>query len=67
MFGIFFDLHMDLRRILTDYGFIGNPLRKDFPVTGFYEIRYVDKDKNLLSMLISLLQELRVSKLLASW
>lgn len=48
MFGLFFSQHKDLRRILTDYGFDGFPLRKDFPLNGFFEIRY-DEDKQFLT------------------
>jgi NADH:ubiquinone oxidoreductase subunit C len=56
MFGIFFMNHKDLRRILTDYGFKHNPLRKDFPLIGFKEIRYDDSIKSLLSETIELVQ-----------
>jgi NADH dehydrogenase (ubiquinone) Fe-S protein 3 len=48
MFGIFFYNHSRLRRILTDYGFVGYPLRKDFPVTGFYEVRYSEKEQKVI-------------------
>ncbi len=48
MFGIKFKNHPDLRRILTDYGFDGYPLRKDFPLTGFNEVRYSEKDKKVI-------------------
>lgn len=48
MFGIFFESHPDLRRILTDYGFISFPLRKDYPVEGYVEVRYDDKLKQLI-------------------
>ena len=48
MYGIKFKNHPDLRRILTDYGFKGHPLRKDFPLTGFNEVRYSEKDKKVI-------------------
>lgn len=59
MFGIFFVNHFDLRRILTDYGFEGYPLRKDFPVTGYTEVRYDDTEKCLVYESLELSQELR--------
>ena len=49
MFGIFFENHIDLRRILTDYGFKGFPLRKDFPLIGYKQIRYDDIQNRLMS------------------
>ena len=48
MYGIFFDDHPDLRRLLTDYGFQGHPLRKDFPMTGYVEVRYDDEQKRVV-------------------
>ena len=59
MFGIFFIGHNDLRRILTDYGFKGHPLRKDFPLTGFTEIRYYDFEKRIILEEVSLAQDYR--------
>jgi NADH-quinone oxidoreductase subunit C len=60
MFGIFFQNHKDLRRILSDYGFEGYPLRKDFPQIGFFEIRYDDSQKHLLYEPVELAQEYRL-------
>jgi NADH-quinone oxidoreductase subunit C len=48
LYGIVFDGHPDLRRILTDYGFIGNPFRKDFPLTGYIEMRYDEDQKRVI-------------------
>ena len=59
MFGILFIGHTDLRRLLTDYGFLGFPLRKDFPVTGYYEIFYSDIQKRLIQQRVILIQNLR--------
>jgi len=59
MFGIFFYKHPDLRRILTDYGFLGFPLRKDFPLSGFLELYYDDSQKRLIYEPVSLAQEYR--------
>jgi NADH dehydrogenase (ubiquinone) Fe-S protein 3 len=56
MFGIFFEKHPDLRRILTDYGFVGYPLRKDFPLFGFKELRFDDRTKNIVYELLELTQ-----------
>ena len=58
-----FSKHSDLRRRLTDYGFKGHPLRKDFPVTGFVEVRYNDFSKRIIYEKVSLAQEFRVFSL----
>ena len=60
MLGIYFNLHPDFRRILTDYGFKGHPLRKDFPMTGFIEVRYDAMLKRIIYEALSLTQEFRV-------
>ena len=59
MYGIKFKNHPDLRRILTDYGFDGHPLRKDFPLTGFKEVRYSEKDKKVIYEQVKLEQDYR--------
>lgn len=59
MFGVFFRNHPDLRRMLTDYGFKGHPLRKDFPVTGFVEVRYNDFFKRIVYAKVNLSQDYR--------
>jgi len=59
MFGVYFYNHPDLRRILTDYGFKGHPLRKDFPVTGFLEVRYNTNIKSISYEKVSLAQAFR--------
>jgi NADH dehydrogenase (ubiquinone) Fe-S protein 3 len=60
MFGVFFQNHPDLRRILTDYGFSGHPFKKDFPLTGFYEYRYDDITKVIKNEPLELTQEFRM-------
>jgi len=63
MFGIFFINHPNLRRILTDYGFIGFPFRKDFPLSGYVEIRYDEIQKSIILEPLELMQEFRFFKL----
>jgi NADH dehydrogenase (ubiquinone) Fe-S protein 3 len=67
MFGIYFCNHPDLRRILTDYGFNGYPLRKDFPLTGFLELRYNDQKAALIYERLTLAQEYRTFNFLNPW
>ena len=67
MFGIFFREHPDLRRILTDYGFQGHPLRKDFPLTGYVEVRYNDDLKRVVYEPVKLPQDFRNFDFLSPW
>jgi len=67
MFGICFLNHPDLRRILTDYGFEGHPLRKDFPVSGYVEFRYDDSKKRVISEPVELAQEFRYFDFASPW
>ena len=67
MFGIFFTNHPDLRRILTDYGFEGHPLRKDFPLTGYVEVRYDDSEKRVIAEPLELSQEFRYFDFASPW
>ena len=67
LFGIFFKDNSDLRRILTDYGFEGHPLRKDFPLTGFLEVFYDDKEKRVVYEPIEITQEYRNFNFINPW
>jgi NADH-quinone oxidoreductase subunit C len=67
LYGILFTGHPDMRRLLTDYGFEGHPLRKDFPLTGFVEVRYDDEQKRVVYEPVRLNQEFRNFDFLSPW
>jgi len=67
MYGILFSGHPDLRRILTDYGFRGHPLRKDFPTTGYTEVRYDEAQKRVVYEPVNLVQEYRQFDFMSPW
>ncbi len=67
LYGVPFTGHSDMRRLLTDYGFEGHPLRKDFPLTGFVEVRYDDEEKRVVYEPVRLAQEFRNFDFLSPW
>jgi NADH-quinone oxidoreductase subunit C len=67
LYGVLFTGHPDMRRILTDYGFEGHPLRKDFPLTGFVEVRWDDEQKRVVNEPVRLAQEFRNFDFLSPW
>ena len=67
LYGVIFTGHPDMRRLLTDYGFEGHPLRKDFPLTGFVEVRYDDEQKRVVYDKVRLAQEFRNFDFLSPW
>ena len=67
LYGVLFTGHPDMRRLLTDYGFEGHPLRKDFPLTGFVEVRYDDEQKRVVYDPVKLTQEFRTFDFLSPW
>lgn len=67
MYGVYFNKHPDLRRILTDYGFEGYPMRKDFPLSGYVEVRYDQQKRRIVLESVELTQEFRLFTLDSSW
>ena len=67
MYGVYFSDHPDLRRLLTDYGFQGHPMRKDFPLTGYVEVRYDDEQKRVVYEPVTLTQEFRTFDFMSPW
>lgn len=67
LFGIYFERHNDLRRLLTDYGFEGHPMRKDFPLFGYIELRYNESKKRIISEQVQLAQEFRFFTFETPW
>ena len=67
MYGVFFHSHPDMRRILTDYGFAGHPQRKDFPLSGYVEVRYDDTEQRVVTEPVEITQEYRSFNYLSPW
>jgi NADH-quinone oxidoreductase subunit C len=67
MYGVLFEGNSDLRRILTDYGFSGHPFRKDFPLTGYQELRYSEEHKRVMYEPVSLAQDFRKFDFMSPW
>jgi len=67
LYGVVFADHPDMRRLLTDYGFTGHPLRKDFPLTGYVEVRYDDEQKRVVYQPVKLAQEFRDFDFMSPW